>query len=50
MVACNPRDAEAAHRADVADLQIATGDAVTCPSCIARMRTSGHRARRDRDA
>lgn len=38
MLVCNPRDREAAHRAEVEDL--ATGDAarVTCRKCLALMR------------
>ena len=37
-VLCNPRDREAAHRADVGD--IATGEpaAVTCRRCLERLR------------
>ena len=38
MIVCNPRDREAAHRADVG--AIATTDdpaAVTCPRCRARL-------------
>jgi MinD superfamily P-loop ATPase len=37
MLACNPRDKEAAHRADVSD--IATGAIVTCKKCKELMRT-----------
>jgi len=33
MVACNPRDREAAHRADVADLATRDPAAVTCKKC-----------------
>jgi hypothetical protein len=33
MVLCNPRDREAAHRADVGDIVIGAGDAVTCTKC-----------------
>lgn len=34
MVLCNPRDAEAAHRADVADIATTdAADAVTCRKC-----------------
>ena len=45
VVACNPRDREAAHRAQVEG--IATGDlsAVTCKKCIRLM----YRARRARN-
>jgi hypothetical protein len=33
-VACNPRDREAAHRADVGDIATTTDrDAVTCQRC-----------------
>lgn len=41
MVACNPRDREAAHRAEVEG--IATGDpqAVTCKNCWAAMKQTG---------
>ena len=35
MVLCNPRDREAAHRADVGDIAIGEGDAVTCTKCQA---------------
>jgi hypothetical protein len=35
MVLCNPRDREAAHRADVEDIATGEGDAVTCKKCIA---------------
>lgn len=37
MVLCNPRDKEAAHRAEMADIATAsTGDReqVTCPKCL----------------
>lgn len=44
MVACNPRDAEAAHRAEVADLRIASGAAITCRACLARLRRTPGRA------
>jgi hypothetical protein len=32
-VLCNPRDPEAAHRADVGDLATGTGRDVTCAKC-----------------
>ena len=32
MVLCNPRDKEAAHRADVGDIATSTSD-VTCAKC-----------------
>jgi ribosome-binding factor A len=44
MVACNPRDREAAHRADVEGIATAELDEVTCTKCI----TALARARRDR--
>ena len=34
MVACNPRDREAAHRASVGDIAVATPDRVTCQKCL----------------
>jgi hypothetical protein len=39
MVACNPRDREAAHRAEVADI-LTSPDLrrVTCSKCLAAMR------------
>lgn len=45
MVACNPRDREAAHRAEVEG--IATGDrqAVTCRKCLAVIRSMRTRTR-----
>jgi hypothetical protein len=33
MVACNPRDPEAAHRARVEGIATDEPDAVTCPKC-----------------
>ncbi len=39
MVACNPRDREAAHRADVGDITTTTDlAAVTCRKCISALR------------
>jgi hypothetical protein len=34
MVLCNPRDKEAAHRADVGDIVTGEGANVTCKKCI----------------
>lgn len=34
MVLCNPRDKEAAHRADVESIATADYDAATCRKCI----------------
>jgi hypothetical protein len=42
-VACNPRDREAAHRADVGKLRTGPLDEVTCAKC----RTALFRERRD---
>ena len=46
MVACNPRDREAAHRAEVGDIAVAVADsdAITCRRCLAAL----HRAPPDR--
>lgn len=38
MVACNPRDREAAHRADVEGIATENVQAVTCKKCRADMR------------
>lgn len=47
-VACNPRDREAAARAEVGDIR--TGAAVTCGKCLAALRREAEeRRRRDRD-
>jgi len=35
MVLCNPRDREAAHRAEVEGIATADADAVTCTKCVA---------------
>ena len=35
MVACNPRDREAAHRAEVEGIATADHAAVTCKKCLA---------------
>ncbi|MBA2541527.1 MAG: hypothetical protein H0V17_17930 [Deltaproteobacteria bacterium] len=37
-VLCNPRDPEAAHRADVGDVQTGEPPAVTCKRCLDRLR------------
>ena len=44
MVACNPRDREAAHRAQMGDIAIGDPAAVTCGKC----RTALSRARKER--
>ena len=38
MVACNPRDREAAHRAEVEHIATEDARAVTCKKCRAAMR------------
>lgn len=37
MVLCNPRDKEAAHRAEMDDIATADDAAVTCPNCLTLM-------------
>jgi hypothetical protein len=44
MILCNPRDREAAHRAQVEGIATEDPDAVTCPKC----RTLMHSRRRER--
>ena len=41
MVACNPRDREAAHRADVEGIATPNPDAVTCKKCWDVIRKTG---------
>lgn len=38
MVMCNPRDREAAHRAEVEGIATADLDAVTCKKCLSALR------------
>jgi hypothetical protein len=38
MVACNPRDREAAHRAEMEGIATVNADAVTCSKCRAAIR------------
>jgi hypothetical protein len=38
MVACNPRDREAAHRAEVEGIATENKSAVTCKKCVKLMR------------
>jgi hypothetical protein len=39
MIACNPRDAEAAHRAEVGDIETtANRSAITCARCLEALR------------
>ncbi len=37
-VACNPRDREAAHRAEFEAIATENADAVTCKKCLAALR------------
>jgi hypothetical protein len=41
MVACNPRDREAAHRAEVEGIATENPEAVTCNKCPAFLRKTG---------
>jgi hypothetical protein len=41
MVACNPRDREAAHRAEVEGIATANPEAVTCKKCWIVIRKTG---------
>lgn len=38
MIACNPRDREAAHRAEVEGIGTGNSAAVTCNKCLAAIR------------
>ncbi len=44
MVACNPRDREAAHRAEVEGIATRNVQAVTCRRCRAAMQRTRRRA------
>lgn len=46
MVACNPGDVEAAHRAEVEGIATTDAAAVTCKKCWAVIRTTGGLHRR----
>jgi len=41
MVVCNPRDREAAHRAEVEGIATTRRDRVTCKKCLTILRTRG---------
>jgi len=41
MVLCNPRDREAAHRAEVEGIATTNHVAVTCRKCLALLRSHG---------
>ena len=41
MVACNPRDREAAHRAEVEGIATQNPNVVTCKKCWAEIRKTG---------
>jgi hypothetical protein len=48
MVACNPRDREAAHRGEMEGIATSNVQAVTCRKCLAAMRRArGERRLRD---
>ena len=47
MVLCNPRDREAAHRAENEGIATYALHAVTCRKCLDRMTKEQRRARRD---
>jgi hypothetical protein len=40
MVLCNPRDKEAAHRAQMGDIATGEGASTTCPKCMALARSA----------
>jgi len=42
MVACNPRDREAAHRAEVEGIATENPEEVTCKKCLAEIRRTHH--------
>lgn len=45
MVLCNPRDKEAAHRAEMEGIATEDRDAVTCPKCVERMHAESRESR-----
>ena len=47
MVACNPRDREAAHRAEFEDIATEDPAAVTCKKCLAAIRKSSEQKNQD---
>ena len=49
MVICNPRDREAAHRAQHEGIATENLDAVTCRKCLDRMTAAQRRASCDRN-
>jgi hypothetical protein len=49
MIACNPRDREAAHRAEVEDVATDDIEAVTCRKCRAAIRRTRERESKLRD-
>ncbi len=44
MVLCNPRDKEAAHRADMGDVATGPPGSVTCPKCLDLLGREGRRS------
>lgn len=49
MVVCNPRDREAAHRAEVEGIATAERDAVTCRKCLSELYKRGRALDGDAD-
>ena len=49
MVLCNPRDREAAHRAEVEGIATARLNEVTCRKCLERITKAQRRGARKRD-
>ena len=47
MVACNPRDREAAHRAEMEEIATENIEAVTCQKCWKAIRTMREQSRSD---
>ena len=45
MAACNPRDREAAHRAEMEGIATHNGQAVTCRKCLVAMRRARDKKR-----
>jgi hypothetical protein len=49
MVLCNPRDREAAHRAEMEGIATDDPGAVTCPKCLERLHRQARDSRRRPD-
>jgi hypothetical protein len=48
MVLCNPRDKEAAHRAEMEGIATENRDAVTCSKCLQILYRAGRRPNEER--